>query len=67
MATPGSSFTPTPLGHEDNLENLREDKEALCRSDELMHVKSVEAQSPHVGWCGSLDNGVPTERLGCQL
>ncbi|GFU91328.1 hypothetical protein TNCV_2540961, partial [Trichonephila clavipes] len=20
MATPGSSFTPTPLGHEDNLE-----------------------------------------------
>ncbi|GFV83073.1 hypothetical protein TNCV_2801991 [Trichonephila clavipes] len=23
MATPGSSFTPTHLGHEDNLENLR--------------------------------------------
>ncbi|GFU88755.1 hypothetical protein TNCV_4444321 [Trichonephila clavipes] len=33
MATPGSSFTPTPLGHEDNLESGTRQARSLFFAD----------------------------------
>ncbi|GFX92585.1 uncharacterized protein TNCV_2520441 [Trichonephila clavipes] len=41
MATPGSSFTPTPLGHEDNLETVLEAKREEFMDDTLIHAKSL--------------------------
>ncbi|GFU83455.1 hypothetical protein TNCV_1346401 [Trichonephila clavipes] len=40
MATPSSSFTPTPFGHEDNLEILREKNAAsVIRRPEYHEVE----------------------------
>ncbi|GFT96054.1 hypothetical protein TNCV_313301 [Trichonephila clavipes] len=44
MATPGSSFTPIPLGHEDNLEVRHRKKHVMLvrvREDQALSVKCV--------------------------
>ncbi|GFV34652.1 hypothetical protein TNCV_1449561 [Trichonephila clavipes] len=69
MATPGSSFNLTPLGHEDNLGVRSKTHGRRCQiqgsnpctieEEGMIHVKFVEAQSPHAEWCGSLDRRAP--------
>ncbi|GFV97046.1 hypothetical protein TNCV_3526321 [Trichonephila clavipes] len=56
MATPGSSFTPTPLGHEDNLERLAKDLVILNRGQVTTHL-NCDTHSPnfHISPMGSLE------------
>ncbi|GFS74820.1 hypothetical protein TNCV_1395211 [Trichonephila clavipes] len=68
MATPGSSFTPTPLGHEDNLEWLATltavplDLGSNPRKD--MDVCKCLVPSRHGGTLNSRQAASPLVRLG---
>ncbi|GFW97820.1 hypothetical protein TNCV_1425831 [Trichonephila clavipes] len=42
MATPGSSLTPTPLGHEDNLENLAANKSTAAQWLEITALEDYK-------------------------
>ncbi|GFX52539.1 hypothetical protein TNCV_4325551 [Trichonephila clavipes] len=66
MSTPGSLFTPTPLGHEDNLEVRHQPRANALQHESIQRWDVVELESLGVScyfrWMTSYMNGLVTEK-----